>query len=117
MTNVPAPRIDYLELAATDMAAMKTFYAAAFGWRFTDYGPGYASFAKEDAGLDGGFDADKAVSDGGPLIVFFTDDIKGAEARIVKAGGVVNIPVFEFPGGRRFHFKDPSGNELAVWST
>jgi hypothetical protein len=107
-------RIDYIELGATDVAAMKRFYADAFGWRFTDYGPEYASF--EDGRLAGGVRQDGSVSRGGPLIVIFAMDLADAEARVRAAGGTIVTPPFAFPGGRRFHFTDPSGNELAVWS-
>ena len=107
-------RIDYIELPATDVAKTKRFYIEAFGWKFTDYGPDYTSF--EDGRLNGGFmKADRAGAHGA-LIVIFAVDLAGAEARVTKAGGRIVKPAFDFPGGRRFHFADPSGNELAVWS-
>ena len=105
-------KLDYLELPSTGVPQTKAFYTAAFGWKFTDYGPDYAAF---DEGLDGGFDAD---SDGlkAPLPVLYAHDLDAMVARVEAAGGVIVKPIFAFPGGRRFHFRDPSGNELAVWS-
>ena len=107
-------RIDYVELSVTDVAAAKRFYGQAFGWRFEDYGPDYASFA--DGRLTGGFSKAPGGRAGGPLIVIFAVDLEAAEQRIEAAGGKIVRPTFSFPGGRRFHFADPSGNELAVWS-
>ena len=93
---------------------MKAFYGKAFGWTFTDYGPEYASF---NEGLDGGFNAHTAPDDTKtPLPVLWADDIEAMAARVEAAGGVILKPIFEFPGGRRFHFRDPAGTELAVWS-
>ena len=107
-------RIDYIEMSATNIAATKKFYVDAFGWKFTDYGPDYSSFA--DGRLAGGFTKAASVQRGGPLIVIFALDLADAEKRVRAAGGTITKPVFSFPGGRRFHFTDPSGNELAVWS-
>ena len=107
-------RIDYIEFSATNIVETKRFYIEVFGWAFTDYGPEYTSFA--DGRLAGGFMRADTVRPGGVLIVIFAVDLAGAEARVRKAGGAIVKPVFEFPGGRRFHFTDPSGNELAVWS-
>jgi predicted enzyme related to lactoylglutathione lyase len=107
-------RIDYLEFPAPDLTAIKRFYADAFGWKFTDYGPDYCSF--EDGRLEGGFrKADGAVG-GGVLVVLFAVNLADAESRVRRAGGAIVKPAFSFPGGRRFHFTDPGGNELAVWS-
>ena len=86
----------------------------AFGWKFTDYGPEYTSF--EDGRLAGGFHAGGPTGGNGVLVVIYAVDLADAEKRVRDAGGTVVKPVFDFPGGRRFHFKDPSGNELAVWS-
>lgn len=105
-------KLDYLELPATDLAGVKAFYGAAFGWTFQDYGPTYAAF---DQGLDGGFDADPACAPA-PLPVLFANDLEAMLARVEAAGGVILQQPFAFPGGRRFHFRDPAGNELAVWS-
>jgi uncharacterized protein len=107
-------RIDYIELPATDIAATKRFYIDAFGWKFTDYGPDYTSF--EDGRLAGGFTKDGKVVKGGPLVVIYADNLEAVEAKVRQAGGTIVKPIFSFPGGRRFHFSDPSGNELAVWS-
>jgi predicted enzyme related to lactoylglutathione lyase len=107
-------RIDYIEMSATNVAATKKFYVDAFGWKFTDYGPDYTSFA--DGRLMGGFAKAASVQRGGPLIVIFAVDLADAEKRVRAAGGTITKPVFSFPGGHRFHFTDPSGNELAVWS-
>ena len=107
-------RIDYIEFPATSIAETKRFYVRAFGWKFTDYGPDYTSF--EDGRLAGGFGKADAARDRGALIVIFAVDLAAAETRVKEAGGAIVKPVFDFPGGRRFHFTDPSGNELAVWS-
>jgi uncharacterized protein len=107
-------RIDYIEMAATSIADTKRFYTDAFGWKFTDYGPDYTSF--EDGRLTGGFYKAEAARAGTVLVVIFAVDLAAAEKRVRKAGGKVVKPIFSFPGGRRFHFTDPSGNELAVWS-
>lgn len=109
--------INYIELPVTNMESVKTFYAEVFGWSYIDYGPAYASF--QGAGIDGGFDAEagRMPSDQGVLPVLYSDDLDAVEAAIVKAGGTITIPQFDFPGGRRFHFTDPSGNGLAVWKT
>jgi uncharacterized protein len=107
--------IDYIEIPTADIAAMKQFYGQAFGWTFTDYGPEYASF--EGAGVDGGFRGEaEPPPRGGALIVLYTSDLEAAEARVRAAGGEITKPIFDFPGGRRFHFLDPTGNELAIWS-
>lgn len=108
-------RLDYLEFAARDVAAAKSFYTAAFGWKFTDYGPDYTSFS--DGRIAGGFFADPmAPTRTNPLTVIFAQDLEEAEQRVKKAGGKIVKPPFEFPGGRRFHFTDLNGLELAVWS-
>ena len=107
-------KLDYLEMPAGDgtLAAVKAFYAATFGWRFTDYGPSYAAFGE---GLDGGFDG-AAAAGTKPLPVLYARDLEKTLAAVIAAGGAVVKPIFAFPGGRRFHFTDPAGNELAVWS-
>lgn len=106
-------KIDYVELPSGDLIATKRFYEAAFGWGFTDYGPSYAAF---EQGLDGGFDADAADRTEKPLVVLYAHDLEAMLAKVQAAGGAVLKPIYAFPGGRRFHFRDPSGNELAVWS-
>lgn len=104
-------KIDYIELPGNNLPALKAFYAAAFNWTFTDYGPGYTAMTE---GLDGGFDANSRT--GKPLVVLYASDLEAMEARILAAGGTITRPIFSFPGGRRFHFTDPSVNELAAWS-
>ena len=104
--------IAYLELPTTDVAASKQFYGSLFGWTFQDWGPDYAAFSQ--AGLDGGFNGDPESITKAPLVVLQTDDVDAMAARIAPAGGTITMPIFSFPGGRRFHFKDPSGQELAV---
>ena len=106
-------KIDYVELPGGDLAQLKRFYEQAFGWRFTDYGPTYAAMSE---GLDGGFQGDAAEAPATPLVVLYAHDLEAMVAKVRAAGGVVVKPIFPFPGGRRFHFRDPSGNELAVWS-
>lgn len=107
-------RVDYLEFQARDIPKVKSFYERAFGWTFTDYGPDYSSF--NDGRLTGGFTVDPPTASGAPLTVIFADDLEAALERVQKAGGKVVRPTYSFPGGRRFHFTDPAGNELAVWS-
>ncbi len=114
MTNQNDNRIDYIEFAATDMSATKKFYAAAFGWKFTDYGPDYASF--EDGRLAGGFDKTAPVGKTSPLIVLYSSQLEKTQSTVQQHGGKIVKEIFSFPGGRRFHFTDPNGNELAVWS-
>ena len=105
-------KIDYVEFTAGDLPAVKAFYAAAFNWTFTDYGSEYAAMTE---GLDGGFSATSPAS-AKPLVILYAADLEAAEARIRSAGGTITRPIYSFPGGRRFYFTDPSGNELAVWS-
>ena len=106
-------KIDYIEWPAGDLPATKAFYREAFGWTFTDYGPAYAAMSD---GLDGGFNADAADQAAKPLVILFARDLEAMEAKVRAAGGAITRPIFSFPGGRRFHFADPSGNELAVFS-
>ena len=113
-TNPNNNRIDYIEFPATDIAKTKAFYEKVFGWKFTDYGPDYTSF--EDGRITGGFSKEGKVAQGGPLVVLYASDLAGMEARVKQAGGTIVKDIFPFPGGRRFHFTDPSGNELAAWS-
>jgi uncharacterized protein len=106
-------RLDYIEFPAIDLAATKRFYSEVFGWKFIDYGPDYTSF--EDGRLTGGFHTERLVVRGGTLAVIYAADLDATEARIKAAGAEITAH-HEFPGGRRFHFIDPNGNELAVWS-
>lgn len=106
--------LDYIELPGTDLPATKKFYRDVFDWTFTDYGPDYVAF--EACGRDGGFNAErKVVSQGGPLVVLYANNLEAMEAKVVAAGGEI-VGREEFPGGRRFYFRDPNGNELAVWT-
>ncbi|MDH3744091.1 MAG: VOC family protein [Acidobacteriota bacterium] len=106
--------VNYLEFSATDLGKTKQFYSEVFGWEFTDYGPDYTSF--RDGRLAGGFARVEEVSTGGPLFVLYSADLAEIETRIRENDGRIVREIFAFPGGRRFHFTDPSGNELAVWS-
>ena len=108
-------RIDYIEFNVADIAASKAFYGNAFGWTFKDYGPEYCEFA--DGRLTGGFTTLGPVRSGGPLVIIYADNLEDAQARVEGAGGKILKPIFSCPGGRRFHFADPDGYELAVWST
>lgn len=107
-------RIDYIELPGGDMDAIKDFYSGIFGWTFTDYGPDYTSF--HDGRIAGGFTSTLKADGGGPLVVLYATDLKAIKEAIQAHGGTIVQDTFDFPGGRRFHFKDPHGNELAVWS-
>lgn len=107
-------KLDYIEFNVSDIARTCKFYASAFGWSFKDYGPSYCEFT--DGRFTGGFSVGGAVTPGGPLVVLYADNLAQAQERVEKAGGRIVRPVFDFPGGRRFHFADPDGYELAVWS-
>ncbi|MGA3372787.1 MAG: VOC family protein [Terracidiphilus sp.] len=111
-------KISYIEFASTSIERTKEFYAAVFGWTFQDWGPDYISFTGQ--GVEGGgfyrTDAHEAPPKYAPLVVIYSADLAATEAAIVAAGGSIVVPVFEFPGGRRFHFSDGAGNVLAVWS-
>ncbi len=107
-------RIDYVEFSTSNMEESKRFYSNVFGWTFTDYGPDYASFS--DGRLSGGLTLVADVTAGGPLVVVYAADLESLVSQVKKSGGRIVREVFEFPGGRRFHFADPSGNELAAWS-
>ena len=107
-------RIDYIEFPGTDIPKTKDFYTNVFGWKFTDYGPDYTSF--EDGRIAGGFTSANKPGAGGILVVIYASDLAAMEGKVRAAGGSIVKDIFSFPGGRRFHFTDPSGNELAVWS-
>ncbi|MFT4014742.1 MAG: VOC family protein [Paracoccus sp. (in: a-proteobacteria)] len=104
-------RIDYLEFSSPDLSATKDFFSRAFGWNFNDYGPDYQELA--DAGIGGGIAAGPLVP---PLVVLKAPDLEAALDRVIQAGGQITRPIFDFPGGRRFHFREPGGTEMAVWS-
>lgn len=110
-------KIDYVEFPANDLEGTKKFFINAFGWEFSDYGPEYSSFANE--GVNGGFfkSNKKATNEtGSALIIFYSSDLEATQKKIEGAGGKIIKPTYSFPGGRRFHFTEPSGNEFAVWS-
>ena len=110
-------KINYVEFPAKNIESAKSFFAEVFGWSFTDYGPEYTAFSNE--GIDGGFfqsDMSASTDNGSVLIVFYSNNLEKTQAKIVTAGGSTIKPIFSFPGGRRFHFTDPNGNEYAIWS-
>ena len=107
-------RIDYIEFPAIDIERTKTFYSSVFGWKFTDWGSDYVSF--EDGRLSGGFGKGEAVVPGGPLVVVYASNLSEIEEAIQAHGGEIVREAYRFPGGRRFHFADPDGNVLAVWT-
>ena len=110
-------KINYLEFPAKDMQATKTFFISVFSWSFVDYGPDYIAFS--DAGIEGGFyksELSTLTEKGSVLVVLYSNHLAQTQSKIEAAGGSIIKPIFAFPGGRRFHFSDPSGNEFAVWS-
>ncbi|GGO80499.1 glyoxalase [Marinobacterium nitratireducens] len=110
-------KLNYVEYPATDLPSTKAFFETAFGWSFTDYGPDYTAFAGQ--GLDGGFfsaDMHSSTANGAALLVFYSSNLEATLTKVRDAGGLIVKPIFSFPGGRRFHFTEPSGNEFAVWS-
>jgi predicted enzyme related to lactoylglutathione lyase len=109
-----AEKIDYIEFPSTDRAGTSAFFAAAFGWGITSYGPSYDGL--ENAGIDGGVDQGEGRV-AATMAIVRTDDLDDAQKRVIAAGGVIIRQQFDFPGGRRFHFREPGGNELAVWAS
>ena len=110
-------KINYVELPAKDLAATKVFFQSVFGCSLIDYGPEYTAFS--DQGIDGGFFKSELASssqNGAALVIFYSNQLEATLAKVEKAGGSIVRPIFSFPGGRRFHFTEPSGNEFAVWS-
>ncbi|HET9856789.1 MAG TPA: VOC family protein [Chthoniobacterales bacterium] len=109
--------IDYVEIPSRNLVATKKFFSALFGWSFVDYGPDYASF--DDGRMTGGFFASEKTADvsaGAPLLVFYHGALEKMKTKVVDLGGQMTREIFEFPGGRRFHFREPGGSELAIWS-
>lgn len=106
-------QIQYIEFLSKDLSKAKEFYSKAFGWKFTDYGDKYTAF--EGDYVDGGFEIGEPVK-GGILVILYSDNLENTKEKVQEAGGVIEQDVFEFPGGKRFHFSDLDGNELAVWS-
>jgi predicted enzyme related to lactoylglutathione lyase len=112
-------KINYIELPAKDLNLAKQFFSQVFAWEFIDYGPEYSAFTQASAGIDGGFylaDLQCQTAQGSALVVLYSEDLEQTQAKIEPAGGAIVRPIFSFPGGRRFHFTDPNGNEYAVWS-
>ena len=110
-------KINYVEFPAQDLPATKAFFQSAFGWSFVDYGPEYTAFS--DQGLDGGFFQSHLASSsekGAALVILYSNQLEATLAKVEQAGGSIVKPIYSFPGGRRFHFTEPSGNEFAVWS-
>lgn len=110
-------KINYIEFPARDIESIKRFFSAVFGWVFQDYGPEYTAFS--NAGLKGGFyqsTLSAVTENGSALVVLYSEDLEQTLLKVERHGGTIVKPVFPFPGGRRFHFSDPSGNEFAVWS-
>ena len=107
-------KLAYLELPSTNTDTLKRFYGSLFGWSFQDFGNDYAAFPHSEAGLDGGFNADSQSKPKAPLAIIESDDLEAMQEQVCTAGGAITLPIFSYPGGRRFHFTDPSGNELAV---
>ena len=112
-------KITYIELSTTNTEHTKKFYGSVFGWSFQDWGPDYIGFSAAETGIDGGFskvEAHEVQAKSAPLVILYSSDLKATEAAVIAAGGAIIIPTFEFPGGRRFHFSDGTGNILGVWS-
>lgn len=110
-------KINYVELPAQNLQATKNFFILVFGWSFQDFGPDYSAFSNQ--GIDGGFfkaDLSSSTDNGATLIVFYSNDLEATQDKVKKANGTIVKPIYSFPGGRRFHFVEPSGNEFAVWS-
>lgn len=110
-------KINYVEFPSRDIEKTKEFFSKAFGWRFEDFGPEYTAFSNQ--GLDGGFfksDLVVTAAKGSALVVFYSEDLESTQSKVELAGGTISQAIFNFPGGRRFHFNDPNGNEYAVWS-
>jgi len=112
--SITSNHISYLEFKAKDLEKTKSFYTASFNWSFTNYGPSYIAFS--DSGLEGGFEQTDDSIVNGALAVLYHQNLDSIKNKIIEAGGTITKTFFSFPGGRRFHFTDPSGNELAVWS-
>lgn len=108
-------QIDNLEFNVSDIDRSKAFYGRAFGWTFIDYGPSYTEFT--DGRLTGGFTTGEPVRPGGPLVILYADELEATQERLKGLGAVISRETFSFPGGRRFHFVDPDGYELAVWTS
>lgn len=106
-------KINYIEFGAKNIPALKEFYGQAFHWTFKEYGPDYLEF--NDGAMTGGFNKEAAVGKGS-LVILYSDALEETRKSVQEAGGTISQDIYAFPGGRRFHFTDPDGNELAVWS-
>ena len=110
-------KVNYIEIPSKNIEVTKAFFSEAFGWSFVDYGPEYTAFS--DEGIDGGFfksELSISTNKGSALVVFYSNSLEQTQLKIENSGGSIIKPIFPFPGGRRFHFTDPNGNEYAVWS-
>jgi predicted enzyme related to lactoylglutathione lyase len=107
-------QINYIEFKASNLEEIKTFYSKCFHWSFTDYGPNYIAFS--ESGLEGGFEKSDAEIVNGVLVILYHEDLNLIKNNVIQNGGIVSKDIFSFPGGKRFHFLDPAGNELAIWS-
>lgn len=110
-------QLNYIEIPSRDLEATKAFFQQVFDWSFEDYGPDYCAFSK--AGIDGGFfrsEQSMSSEQGSALLVLYSDNLEASQQQVIQFGGKICKPTFEFPGGRRFHFREPSGNEFAIWS-
>ena len=112
--NINDNHINYVEFKAKDLEKIKEFYTISFDWTFTDYGPTYVAFS--ESGIQGGFEKTESEIINGALIILYHKNLELIKSKIMESGGEISKDIFSFPGGRRFHFIDPSGNELAVWS-
>ena len=113
-TYMNSNQINYVEFKARDLEQVKQFYQNAFGWSFTDYGPAYTAFS--NSGLEGGFAQSDEEIVNGALVILYHAKLEESQNNVEKSGGRITQEIYSFPGGRRFHFTDPAGNELAVWS-
>ncbi len=110
-------KLNYVEFSASNLAETKSFFSSVFGWEFEDFGPEYAAFSGE--GLDGGFfksEQSSSTNNGAALLIFYSNNLEDTITKVKDSGGKIIKPIFSFPGGHRFHFTEPSGNEFAVWS-
>jgi predicted enzyme related to lactoylglutathione lyase len=114
MMEMKNNHINYVEFKAKDLVKVKEFYTSCFTWSFTDYGPDYVAF--DESGLQGGFEKSEEKIVNGALVILYHQDLKKIKETIIKNGGTISKDIFAFPGGKRFHFVDPAGNELAIWS-
>jgi uncharacterized protein len=105
--------LNYIEFTANNLKEIKEFYSTSFDWKFTDFGPDYTAF--KDEVLEGGFSKGKVIK-GGPLVIFYSNNLEDSLRIITQNGGTISKNIYSFPGGRRFHFTDPAGNQLAIWS-